>query len=244
MNVSCDVITDLLPLYHDEVCNEASRKLVEEHLAQCDSCAAMLKQMRNNSFDTHMTQEPENVVRHHTKAIKRKSLFAGISIVIIPIIIAVLTVFLWPLSFSNIISDDTELWVNVRIQHEDGRIISRGYVFEPDSEASAQIREILDGYSFRRVLLTPPDMSRTVHRHGVSLRYQIGDFMMELNFFCTATGRFGSTRINLPGATDIIIVNERFYHMNSDAKYAMKTEILNILTGQTPFEESISLRQS
>ena len=37
-NVSCDVIQDLLPLYYDDVCSDASKKLVEDHLIVCASC--------------------------------------------------------------------------------------------------------------------------------------------------------------------------------------------------------------
>lgn len=37
-NLPCEVIKDLLPLYHDGVCSEESRKLVEEHLATCPAC--------------------------------------------------------------------------------------------------------------------------------------------------------------------------------------------------------------
>ena len=44
MEISCEVIRDLLPLYHDGVCSEASRRLVEEHLKNCPACAAELRQ--------------------------------------------------------------------------------------------------------------------------------------------------------------------------------------------------------
>lgn len=36
--ITCDVIQDLLPLYEDECCSEQSRKIVEEHLAECAKC--------------------------------------------------------------------------------------------------------------------------------------------------------------------------------------------------------------
>ena len=36
--IKCEVIRDLLPLYHDGVCSEESKKLVEEHLASCEGC--------------------------------------------------------------------------------------------------------------------------------------------------------------------------------------------------------------
>ena len=36
MKISCDMIQDLLPLYHDGVCSEESKKIIEEHLQICE----------------------------------------------------------------------------------------------------------------------------------------------------------------------------------------------------------------
>ncbi|MDD6043323.1 MAG: zf-HC2 domain-containing protein [Eubacteriaceae bacterium] len=38
MKITCDIIKDLLPSYVDELLTEDSRKMVEEHLAECTSC--------------------------------------------------------------------------------------------------------------------------------------------------------------------------------------------------------------
>lgn len=46
MNTNCDIIRDLLPLYADDVCSEASREAVENHLEACESCRAELSVMR------------------------------------------------------------------------------------------------------------------------------------------------------------------------------------------------------
>ena len=40
-----DIIFDLLPLYHDGVCSEASRTAVEEHLKICTVCREALEEM-------------------------------------------------------------------------------------------------------------------------------------------------------------------------------------------------------
>jgi Predicted integral membrane protein len=40
MNTSCEIIKDLLPLYHDGVCSKESGIAVEEHLSHCESCKA------------------------------------------------------------------------------------------------------------------------------------------------------------------------------------------------------------
>lgn len=46
--VSCDIIKDLLPLYYDKVCSNDSRKLVEEHLAECSSCKSELNKIEES----------------------------------------------------------------------------------------------------------------------------------------------------------------------------------------------------
>ena len=38
MNLSCDVIRDLLPLYTEGIASEASAALVEAHLETCAVC--------------------------------------------------------------------------------------------------------------------------------------------------------------------------------------------------------------
>ena len=42
MKYKCEVIQDLLPLYHDGVCSHESSVMVEEHLKECDSCKKAL----------------------------------------------------------------------------------------------------------------------------------------------------------------------------------------------------------
>lgn len=48
MNLSCEIICDLLPLYRDRVCSEESAAAVKEHLAQCTACHGMLESMDAN----------------------------------------------------------------------------------------------------------------------------------------------------------------------------------------------------
>ena len=46
MKHECEVILDLLPLYHDGVCSEKSKEMVEEHLKECESCQKALGEIR------------------------------------------------------------------------------------------------------------------------------------------------------------------------------------------------------
>lgn len=47
MKISCEIIKDLLPLYHDGVCSNESKDMVEEHLSSCEDCRAELQAMDN-----------------------------------------------------------------------------------------------------------------------------------------------------------------------------------------------------
>lgn len=44
--ISCGIIKDLLPLYYDKVCSSESEKIVEEHLADCNSCKRELDSIK------------------------------------------------------------------------------------------------------------------------------------------------------------------------------------------------------
>lgn len=68
MNISCKVIKDLLPLYHDGVCSADSRRIVEEHLEQCESCRDELKSMDR---ELPVTNRNENLAE--AEAVKKLS---------------------------------------------------------------------------------------------------------------------------------------------------------------------------
>jgi len=46
MALSCTVIRDLLPLYAEDLLQEESRLLVDEHLASCEACQKELEVLR------------------------------------------------------------------------------------------------------------------------------------------------------------------------------------------------------
>ena len=61
MNISCNIIEDLMPLYHDEVCSEESKKLIEEHLKECNECRNYLKSLRSENFQEKININTEEV---------------------------------------------------------------------------------------------------------------------------------------------------------------------------------------
>lgn len=58
MNITCNIIRDLLPLYAEELASPDSQTLVDEHLCGCDACAAeyaKLKKMISIPIETDTT---------------------------------------------------------------------------------------------------------------------------------------------------------------------------------------------
>ena len=72
MKISCDIITDLLPLYHDGVCNQATKTLVEEHLDECDSCRVLLDKISNTTIDSKIKAESQEVIKHQARVLKMR----------------------------------------------------------------------------------------------------------------------------------------------------------------------------
>ena len=44
-NLNCDIVQDLLPLYHDDVVSDSTKRAVVEHLSSCESCSEAYNMM-------------------------------------------------------------------------------------------------------------------------------------------------------------------------------------------------------
>ncbi|MBR4500624.1 MAG: zf-HC2 domain-containing protein [Clostridia bacterium] len=77
MKTECEVIRDLLPLYADEVCSEKSRGLVEEHLAECPECKAVLRELMRDDIESGLKDEKDGVIAHQAIRFKRRSAAVG-----------------------------------------------------------------------------------------------------------------------------------------------------------------------
>ncbi len=77
MKYECSVIEDLLPLYKDEICSDASKKMVEEHLEECPKCKHLFEEMDSPEIDELMIREKDEVIIHQAKYFKTKSAVIG-----------------------------------------------------------------------------------------------------------------------------------------------------------------------
>jgi len=105
MNISCDVVTDLLPLYHDGVCNQSTKKLVAGHLHECESCRALLGKISNTTIDNKIKAERQDVIMHQAKALRmRYTQNIGAAIFSILLLLGILTCAIVDVAISGTLS--------------------------------------------------------------------------------------------------------------------------------------------
>ena len=61
--MKCEIIRDLLPLYCDGLCSEASRQEIEDHVAQCEGCRTFLAEMKGEPPISSVSPESETEAR-------------------------------------------------------------------------------------------------------------------------------------------------------------------------------------
>lgn len=85
MKTACEIIRDLLPLYHDGVCSEESRLLVEEHLAECEGCRRVREKITPAVTETKEAESLRSLKSIGKEWIRRKKMalikgiFAGVA---------------------------------------------------------------------------------------------------------------------------------------------------------------------
>ncbi len=67
--MKCDIIRDLLPLYCDGLCSEASKQEIEAHVAQCEECRACLAEMKEDAPVPSLSHESETEARGRRRAV-------------------------------------------------------------------------------------------------------------------------------------------------------------------------------
>lgn len=74
MKYSCDVVKDLMPLYHDEVVSADSAKVVEEHMEECASCQQYYKEFCEADGIERFVYDRESEIKKskQIKAVKKK----------------------------------------------------------------------------------------------------------------------------------------------------------------------------
>ena len=88
--MNCEIIKDLLPLYLDGICSDESRKMVDEHLLECEECRNYYSLLKKNEIGEAIELDKDSVVKYQTRKFKRKSFVVGsvfAGIFMIPVLI-------------------------------------------------------------------------------------------------------------------------------------------------------------
>ena len=143
MKLSCEVIRDLLPLYHDGVCSEESREIVEEHVETCADCKAVLHGLREETAtDTVETAQPLVSIQMKWNAQKRRALLKGAGIV--TLIFAVLIGSIWGLT----------RWHGIPIESENLRVVEVSQVDDGVIYCTLGVWDDADGFGYFDYTLT------------------------------------------------------------------------------------------
>ncbi|WP_432650973.1 hypothetical protein [Huintestinicola sp.] len=90
MKTDCDIIRDLLPLYSDKVSSESSRRLVEEHCAECEECSEMLLAMSAELPRKEKAGEAKNPLKKTKRHYLKLALITAVVAVPMAVVICVL----------------------------------------------------------------------------------------------------------------------------------------------------------
>lgn len=98
MNISCDVIKDLLADYVDDTLGEVTKKMVEEHLAQCEECKKYLEEIQDICEElesgNNVQENSVGALKRIKYGIARRNVIAiGISLIIAVVALTISIVF-------------------------------------------------------------------------------------------------------------------------------------------------------
>ena len=108
MRLPCEVVRDLLPLYAEDMISPESRRLTDEHLADCGKCRAVLEEMGVKALDVQFRKDTAQEFAKYEKKKKHRLvlIIAAIALVIV-ILYTVLATILLALSFKTALMDRT-----------------------------------------------------------------------------------------------------------------------------------------
>lgn len=103
MSKQCDIVRDILPLYVDGACSEASAEMVKEHLNACADCNAIYQKLLSHTNEDVLHEESESVIMRHEAKEKqrgRKKITIAVLVSIALCTIAITALFLLPINIA------------------------------------------------------------------------------------------------------------------------------------------------
>lgn len=86
IELPCDIVEDLLPLYHDEVVSEETRQAVARHLTTCEKCLKeynLLTEELVEPVDSGKKIKEENRIGDFLKRVRKRGVLKGVIVTVI-----------------------------------------------------------------------------------------------------------------------------------------------------------------
>lgn len=213
MKLDCEVVQDLLPLYHDEVCSKKSRNLVDEHLSECEKCRTYLRNLdaELELGDTVETVKPLASVHRRLNRMRVAAFSVGLALAIVLCFGA-----WWGLTQYSFIPLTPDEFTAVAMQHPNGDVEvaytaqyygASSQVFVSDENAIYQI--------LTRAILTEKREMDSAERI-LSGKYTGGsatfspDNPEDISFLTgTEAGPIDAYYIGKPGSKDAVLIWKR-----------------------------------
>jgi len=103
MKENCEVIRDLIPLYVDDVCSAESKKMVENHLKNCNECKEILETIKKDEKSKNSI-EKETMTSFYKKIKKSKIKTVIISLIVFIIVVLLIKYIYSCVLFNHIIN--------------------------------------------------------------------------------------------------------------------------------------------
>lgn len=205
-----DIIFDLLPLYHDGVCSDASRAAVEAHLRDCETCRKALADM-----DAPLPAEEQKTaddaaavkkISREWEGSKRKAWLKGV--VIAAVLCAALGGLVWRLTAVPCVPVTGKELASVRGYRLKDNSVAVCWDFAEGSETwyqvSVRYEEDGDHYYLERPILRVGLWSRHYNADGglhLGIRGNDGAFYFDTGDGSILLWKDGAPAADLPAAT-------------------------------------------
>ncbi|MBQ4522938.1 MAG: zf-HC2 domain-containing protein [Lachnospiraceae bacterium] len=120
MKYPCNIIRDILPIYHDDVCSEESKAAVKKHLGICEECKKYYETMCDSdvieqfSFDNEMERKKADSYKELKKKMKKRNLGIIIGVILGSLgVYIVIGMFLLLVLGSNYENAEVEVYTNI-----------------------------------------------------------------------------------------------------------------------------------
>lgn len=198
-DISCDVIRDLIPLYIDDICSEQSKRLIEDHIDDCENCRKALECARTNISSDQSEITPDEQVGPENPFVKVKRKHRICVAVAIVVTIFIMTVF-WLLvenvgylnqhvfenSSFTVSIDNNDVWTEIGDFKSDALVFKHKITNDANSTGGCHIRiktgddHVIDEYYIKNGNSISAKLKRG-KRYSVEIRADKGQYFINMN---------------------------------------------------------------